>query len=72
MYKTLKTTYLRLVFIINISLLFLNIYNVPLTVAIVALTDNSTFTLSDPVHSVMTDSLCDQSGAPLRMVGDFY
>lgn len=41
MYKTLKTTYLRLVLIINVSLLFLNIYNVPLTVAIVALSDKS-------------------------------
>lgn len=65
MYKTLKTTYLRLVLIINISLLFLNIYNVPLTVAIVAFSDKAIFSLSVPTHSVMTDRLCDQSGAPL-------
>lgn len=65
MYKTLKTTYLRLVFTINISLLFLNIYNVPLTVAIVAFSDKSIISPSVATNSVMTDRLCDQSGAPL-------
>lgn len=49
----------------NISLLFLNIYNVPLTVAIVAFSDKSIVSLSVPAHSVMTDRFCDQSGAPL-------
>lgn len=66
MYKTLKTTYLRLVLISNIYVLFfLNIYNVPLPVAIVALSDKSSSSLSVPTHSVMTDELYDQSGAAL-------
>lgn len=65
MYKTLKTTYLRLVLISKISVLFLNIYNVALPVAIVALSDMPSVSLSVPTYSFMTDKLHDQSGAAL-------
>lgn len=64
MYKTLKTTHLRSVSIINISLLFLffskYIYNVPQTVTVVVFSDKSLH-LSPPTPSWLTDSRANQA-----------